>query len=109
MDAAIPLTSLSHGAGCGCKLAAADVLPIVRALPASVAPELLVARMAAPMRAARDREDRSAHSPDVVGAPAGRPLPGHLGHRHYRGSSVTSTVSPGSIRASCRIPRRSGR
>ena len=42
MDAAIPLTSLSHGAGCGCKLAAADVLPIVRALPASVAPELLV-------------------------------------------------------------------
>ncbi|MGZ6697479.1 MAG: selenide, water dikinase SelD, partial [Solirubrobacteraceae bacterium] len=36
------LTSLSHGAGCGCKLAAADLLPVVRALPPAVAPELLV-------------------------------------------------------------------
>jgi selenide, water dikinase len=42
MEAAIPLTSLSHGAGCGCKLPAAAVLPIVRALPPAVAPDLLV-------------------------------------------------------------------
>jgi selenide, water dikinase len=43
MDAAtVPLTSLSHGAGCGCKLPAAALLPIVRGLPATSAPELLV-------------------------------------------------------------------
>ena len=36
------LTSLSHGAGCGCKLAAADIGPIVRALPAPDDPRLLV-------------------------------------------------------------------
>jgi selenide,water dikinase len=43
MDAAVvPLTSLSHGAGCGCKLPAAALLPIVRDLPAATAPELLV-------------------------------------------------------------------
>ena len=42
MEAAVPLTSLSHGAGCGCKLPAAALLPIVRALPAATAPELLV-------------------------------------------------------------------
>ena len=29
----VPLTSLSHGAGCGCKLPAAALLPIVRDLP----------------------------------------------------------------------------
>jgi selenide, water dikinase len=40
--AAGPLTSLSHGAGCGCKLPAAALLPIVRGLPAATAPELLV-------------------------------------------------------------------
>ena len=40
--AAVPLTSLSHGAGCGCKLPAAALLPIVRDLPAATAPELLV-------------------------------------------------------------------
>ena len=38
----VPLTSLSHGAGCGCKLPAAAVLSIVRGLPAATAPELLV-------------------------------------------------------------------
>jgi selenide, water dikinase len=38
----IPLTSLSHGAGCGCKLSAADIGPIVSALPASDDPRLLV-------------------------------------------------------------------
>ena len=41
-----------------------------------------VARTPAPMRAARDREERSAHEPEVVAAPCGRPLPGHHGHRH---------------------------
>jgi selenide, water dikinase len=42
MDQAVPLTSLSHGAGCGCKLPAAALMPIVRGLPESSAPELLV-------------------------------------------------------------------
>src|SRR5512133_3801855 len=40
--AAVPLTSLSHGAGCGCKLPASTLLPIVRGLPAVTAPELLI-------------------------------------------------------------------
>jgi selenide,water dikinase len=40
--ATIPLTSLSSGAGCGCKLAAADLLPIVRTLPAATDARLLV-------------------------------------------------------------------
>ncbi|HWI74982.1 MAG TPA: selenide, water dikinase SelD [Baekduia sp.] len=38
----VPLTALSSGAGCGCKLAAADVLPIVRDLPVAGDPRLLV-------------------------------------------------------------------
>lgn len=42
MAATVPLTSLSHGAGCGCKLPASALLPIVRGLPAASAPELLV-------------------------------------------------------------------
>lgn len=36
------LTALSSGAGCGCKLAAADMLPIVRGLPATKDQRLLV-------------------------------------------------------------------
>src|SRR5207253_6215367 len=40
---AVPLTSLSHGAGCGCKLSAADLRPIVAALPRPVDPRVLVA------------------------------------------------------------------
>src|SRR3954469_8424577 len=32
---AVPLTSLSHGAGCGCKIGAAQLRPIVAGLPAS--------------------------------------------------------------------------
>ncbi len=36
------LTSLASGAGCGCKLAAADLLPVVRALPAVADHRLLV-------------------------------------------------------------------
>jgi selenide,water dikinase len=39
---AVPLTALSTGAGCGCKLAAADLLPIVSRLPAATDPRLLV-------------------------------------------------------------------
>ena len=38
----VALTSLSSGAGCGCKLPAADLLPIVRDLPVSSDPRLLV-------------------------------------------------------------------
>ena len=37
------LTSLSHGAGCGCKLSAADLRPIVAGLPAPTDPRVLVA------------------------------------------------------------------
>jgi selenide,water dikinase len=39
---AIALTSLSHGAGCGCKLSAADLRPILAGLPRSVDPRVLV-------------------------------------------------------------------
>ncbi|MGH2895628.1 MAG: selenide, water dikinase SelD [Solirubrobacteraceae bacterium] len=38
----VPLTSLSHGAGCGCKLGAGEILPIVRDLPTRSDPRLLV-------------------------------------------------------------------
>jgi selenide, water dikinase len=38
----VALTSLSHGAGCGCKLPAAALLPIVRGLPRAEDPALLV-------------------------------------------------------------------
>jgi selenide,water dikinase len=38
----VALTSLSHGAGCGCKLPAADLLPIVRGLGTALDPRLLV-------------------------------------------------------------------
>ena len=38
----VPLTSLSHGAGCGCKLPAAALLPIVRGLPPADDERLLV-------------------------------------------------------------------
>src|SRR4051795_10396229 len=37
------LTSLSHGAGCGCKLSAADLRPIVAGLPRATDPRVLVA------------------------------------------------------------------
>jgi selenide,water dikinase len=40
---AVPLTSLSHGAGCGCKLSAADLRPIVARLPRPTDPRVLVA------------------------------------------------------------------
>src|ERR687886_2481568 len=36
------LTSLSHGAGCGCKIGAADLRPIVAGLPRPTDPRLLV-------------------------------------------------------------------
>jgi selenide, water dikinase len=38
----VPLTSLSHGAGCGCKLPVAALTPILRRLPRSDDPRLLV-------------------------------------------------------------------
>ena len=38
----VALTSLAHGAGCGCKLPAAALLPIVRGLPPVAEPRLLV-------------------------------------------------------------------
>ena len=40
---AVPLTSLSHGAGCGCKIAAADLRPIVSALDPPTDPRVLMA------------------------------------------------------------------
>ncbi|MFP5363495.1 MAG: selenide, water dikinase SelD [Thermoleophilia bacterium] len=40
--AVVALTSLSHGAGCGCKLPAAALLPIVRGLPTVADARLLV-------------------------------------------------------------------
>jgi selenide, water dikinase len=36
------LTSLASGAGCGCKIAAADILPVVASLPSTPDPRLLV-------------------------------------------------------------------
>ncbi len=39
-----------------------------------------LARLAAPMRAARDREERSAYAPELTSHPTGRPLPAH--HHH---------------------------
>ncbi|MFZ0089627.1 MAG: selenide, water dikinase SelD [Solirubrobacteraceae bacterium] len=39
---AVALTSLSHGAGCGCKLPAADLLPLLRRLPVTADERLLV-------------------------------------------------------------------
>jgi selenide,water dikinase len=38
----VPLTSLSHGAGCGCKLGAADLGPILSSLPGLEDPRVLV-------------------------------------------------------------------
>jgi selenide,water dikinase len=38
----VPLTSLSHGAGCGCKIPAADLAAVVARLPASTDPNVLV-------------------------------------------------------------------
>jgi selenide, water dikinase len=40
--ATVPLTSLSHGAGCGCKLPAAELLPIVAGLDVGADSRLLV-------------------------------------------------------------------
>ena len=39
---AVPLTSLSHGAGCGCKLPAAAIGPLLAGLPATTDPNVLV-------------------------------------------------------------------
>lgn len=42
VDGGVPLTSLSHGAGCGCKLPVADLRPLLAGLPRSADPRLLV-------------------------------------------------------------------
>lgn len=42
MALSVPLTSLSHGAGCGCKLSAADLRPIVAGLPRPTDPRVLI-------------------------------------------------------------------
>ncbi len=42
MNKAVALTALAHGAGCGCKLPAAALLPIVRGLPGIVDDRVLV-------------------------------------------------------------------
>jgi selenide, water dikinase len=39
----VRLTALSHGAGCACKIVAQDLEPILRSLPTSVDPDVLVA------------------------------------------------------------------
>lgn len=41
-----------------------------------------VRRMDAPIRRAREREEKSAHAPEVVSRPEGRPLHLHHGHAH---------------------------
>ena len=41
-----------------------------------------LARMGAPLRRAREREEKSAHVPEVVSRPTGRPLHVHHGHAH---------------------------
>ena len=43
----VPLTSLSHGAGCGCKISAADLRPIVAGLPQIADPRVLVGALTA--------------------------------------------------------------
>jgi putative FmdB family regulatory protein len=40
-----------------------------------------LALLSAPMRRARDREEKSAFEPEVVTTKTGRPMP-HLGHSH---------------------------
>jgi selenide,water dikinase len=39
---AVPLTSLSHGAGCGCKLPAAAIGPLLASLPSPTDPNVLI-------------------------------------------------------------------
>jgi putative FmdB family regulatory protein len=43
-----------------------------------------LALLSTPLRGAREREEKSAHQPDVVSAKVGRPMPwaGHHGHAH---------------------------
>jgi putative FmdB family regulatory protein len=41
-----------------------------------------LARMPSALRAAREREERSAQAPDVVSAPSGRPMPWSSRHAH---------------------------
>ena len=43
----VALTSLSHGAGCGCKIGAAELRPIVATLPAPTDPRVLASAQTA--------------------------------------------------------------
>ena len=81
-----PLTSLSHGAGCGCKLPAAALRPIVAGLPAPADPRVLVGRehgrrrrRRAPERRPRDRADRR-----LLHADRRRPVRVRAHRRHER-------------------------
>jgi hypothetical protein len=70
------LTSLAHGAGCGCKLPAASLLPIVRGLPQRADERLLVSADSADDAAAsglavRVGRDMYAHR-DALAEVAGR-------------------------------------
>ncbi len=58
--APVALTSLSHGAGCGCKLPASALLPIIGDLPASTDPRLLVGSATADDAAVFALDDRTA-------------------------------------------------
>jgi selenide,water dikinase len=40
--AAVRLTSLAHGAGCGCKIGPGELMPVIRGLPAPADPNVLV-------------------------------------------------------------------
>src|ERR671923_190624 len=81
-----PLTSLSHGAGCGCKLSAAALRPIVAGLPQPVderglADDALVERAIAVMTTLNDRAAAAARA---AGAHALTDVSGFglLGHLH---------------------------
>ena len=80
------LTSLSHGAGCGCKLSAADLRPIVAGLRRPTDPRVLVAtddrrrrRRRPPHRRPRARPDRRLLHPDRR-----RPVRVRAHRRHQR-------------------------
>ena len=57
------LTSLSHGAGCGCELSAAALRPILAALPRPADPRVLVS--------ADTADDAGVVIGPLVGGPAG--------------------------------------
>ena len=109
---AVPLTSLSHGAGCGCKLSAADLRPIVAGLPAPGRPararrdrHLRRRRCRAPDRRPRDRADRR-----LLHADRRRPLLVRPDRRHQRALRHLRDGRRARLRAeSRRVPARDAR